>query len=276
MTLPFTRLIARSYPVDAIKVAWSSDPFEPPQAVTDQIEAAWESAQHDAAMHGRDLFPGAMTRLNDWSADAHALHLNLGPTDYRAFVGTNLRHPEFAERYGPAALANPLGISIAVITADNQIVVQKRSEHVFELPGYYHVGGGNVEPVDVAGPNAPGIAATVRRELEEELAIAPDQITEQLCLGLAENAHVRKPDLLIATHVSLPAGALATRQNAEYSALVCLADEPTLTCFLRDNARTTSPGGIACLLALGHHRYGPDWAESLVVTLEDVFRNDAI
>lgn len=271
MTLPFIQHLTHTIPIDAIAISWSPVPFTPPPTVADQIASAWESAQRAAALHGRHLFSGSMTRLMGWSAGPTALHLDLGPTDYRTFVGTNLLHPEIAERYSTNALANPLGISIAVITSDNQIVLQKRSQYVFELPGYYHVGGGNVEPIDVAGPNAPGIAETVRRELDEELAIKPDQIANLICLGLAENANVHKPDLLVASHITLSSTEIATRQNSEYSELVFIAGEPILTSFLTENAQQTSPAGIACLLALGQHLYGSDWSESLLATLRELF-----
>jgi 8-oxo-dGTP pyrophosphatase MutT (NUDIX family) len=272
MTLPFNQHLTRTFPITAVTTFWSPTPFTPPPAVANQIATSWESALRDAALHGRDLFSGAMTRLIGWTADANSLHLDLGPTDYRTFVGTNLRHPEIANQFGRDALANPLGISIAVITSNNQIVLQKRSQHVFELPGYYHVGGGNVEPIDVAGPNAPGIAETVRRELEEELEIRPEHIVDLLCLGLAENVNVRKPDLLVASYITLPSTEIATRQHPEYSELAFIADKQSLSNFLTEHARTTSPAGIACLLALGHHLYGQTWFEPLLTTLEELFR----
>jgi len=271
MSLPFTIHFLQTYPMDALTVSWHDSPCEPPVDVVELIERSWVVAQAEAARHGRDLFPGRMTRLIRWSAETSSLHLDLGPTDYRAFVGTNLRHPELAGRFGTDALANPLGLSVAVITADNQILLQKRSEHVFEFPGFFHVGGGNVEPIDVASPDATGIIASIHRELDEELAISAHQITRTLCLGLAENAMFRKPDLLIATWVSLSADVLASRTNAEYSELVFLADDSSLSEFLIANAHTISPAGIACLLALGWQRHGVDWFDTHLAGLRNEF-----
>src|SRR5262249_13698340 len=149
-----------------------------------QIAETWTAATIEAAARGRELFPGAMTRLFGWSADDSTLTLDLGSTDYRTFVGTNLRHPELASMYGREALANPPGVSAAVVTSDGRIVVQRRSEQVFEYPGYFHVCGGNVEPADVVGPTAPGVFASARRELAEELGIAAGEILDLVCLGL--------------------------------------------------------------------------------------------
>ncbi|MEA2530311.1 MAG: hypothetical protein QOG89_1955 [Thermomicrobiales bacterium] len=231
------------------------------------ITESWSSAKSEAAAGGRDLFPGAMTRLINWSVEDRTLTLDLGVTDYREFVGTNLRHPELAVSHGREALANPLGVSVAVTTADGKLLVQRRSEQVFEYPGFFHVCGGNVEPADVADAAASGVFATVRRELDEELGIAPVEIVDLICLGLAEDRGTLKPDLLFEAQVSLTADAFATSTNAEYSALAFVEGEEALAAFLVEHVGVTSPAGLACLLAVGRHRYGEAWSEGVVARL---------
>jgi 8-oxo-dGTP pyrophosphatase MutT (NUDIX family) len=228
------------------------------------IAESWNAALADARAQGRDLFAGPMTRLLSWSTDHETLILNLGPTDYREFVGTNLRHPELAQRNGRDALANPLGVSVAVVTADGRFVVQRRSEHVFEYPGYFHVCGGNVEPIDVEGPDAPGVFAAARRELEEELGVGSAQIADLICLGLAENRATLKPDLLFAADVTLTADAFGTARNSEYSGLVFIDGEAALAEHLTEYSQRYSPPGMACLLAAGRRRYGDEWYERVI------------
>jgi 8-oxo-dGTP pyrophosphatase MutT (NUDIX family) len=161
-------------------------------------------------------------------------------------------------------LADPLGVSVAVVTGDGQLIVQKRSEHVFEYPGFFHVCGGNVEPTDVAGPDAPGVFAAARRELAEELGIGSPELVDLVCLGLAENRESHKPDLLFEAKVSLPAAAFASVRNAEYSEIVVIGGGDGLTAFLTDHAARFSPAGLACLLAVGRHRFGEKWFEDAV------------
>jgi 8-oxo-dGTP pyrophosphatase MutT (NUDIX family) len=268
MTLAFDMLVMGSFPESAVHASWSDRPLTKSAKVAHLISASWASATLEAAALGRDLFAGAMTRLLGWRVNGDALTLELGPTDFREFVGTNLRHPELAERFGRDALANPLGVSVAVLTSDGQLVVQRRSEQVFEYPGFFHVCGGNVEPIDVAGPSAPGVFAAVRRELEEELGIGSEKIARLTCLGLAENRETVKPDLLFVAEVTLPAAAFHATRNEEFSTLVFIEGEAALTtCLIEDRQRFTPPG-MACLLATGRHAYGEPWYERTLLGVE--------
>jgi hypothetical protein len=159
-----------------------------------------------------------------------------------------------------------------VVTNGGQLIVQRRSEHVFEYPGFFHVCGGNVEPVDVAGPDAPGVFATVRRELAEEYGIGSPEIVELICLGLAENRESLKPDLLFEAKVSLPAAAFASIRNTEYSEIVVIGGEDELTAFLIRHAARFSPAGLACLLAVAQLRFGEKWFEDAVEELRLCYR----
>ena len=154
-------------------------------------------------------------------------------------------------------------------TADERIVVQRRSESVFEYPGFFHVCGGNVEPADVAGADAPGVFASARRELDEELGIGAGAITELTCLGLAENAETFKPELLTVVDVDLSADDFASANHAEYSQLVFIdADADALGWFLDENCGTIAPGGLACLLNVGLRQFGAAWSAKILESLD--------
>jgi 8-oxo-dGTP pyrophosphatase MutT (NUDIX family) len=269
MRLPFNPLLAGSYRQQAVQTRWSDQCLRTTPDVAHLIAETWRAARTEAAERGHEVYPGAMTRLIGWTADDQNLTLDLGPTDYREFVGTNLLNPDLADRYGKDSLANPLGISVAVVTADDQLIVQRRSQQVFEYPGYFHVGGGNVEPEDVVGPAAPGVFATARRELAEEMGIRADAIVELVCLGLAENRTNLKPDLLFEARISLPAAAFASTSHPEYSHLAFIEGADGLSGFLVSHASQTSPAGVASLLAVGRRRFGENWYEE---TMEGVIR----
>lgn len=269
MPLAFSLPATGTFAESDVRASWTDQPVVVPAGVERLIAESWAAAETEALQCGRELFPGAMTRLLQWSTDGGTLTLTLGPTDYRQFVGTNLRHPELAERFGRDALANPLGISVAVVTADNQLLVQQRSERVFEHPGFFHVCGGNVEPADVAGPDAPGVFAAARRELEEELAITPAQIISLTCLGLAENRKTFKPDLLIEAEVTQPADAFRSARNAEFSNLIFLEDATTLAGCLTQNRNRFTPPGMASLLVTGRKRYGDRWYQSTLPSVQE-------
>jgi 8-oxo-dGTP pyrophosphatase MutT (NUDIX family) len=260
MRLPFNTLIATGFAEHQIRTTWSERYRDIPVEVAPLVAEAWDTAKREAEAKGRHLFSGAMARLNCWSVTNGVLSLDLGPTDYREFVGTNLRHPELATQFGRDALACPLGISIAVRTADKRIVVQQRSEAVFEYPGFFHVCGGNVEPKDVGGANTRGVFASVRRELEEELGIESKAIKEEVCLGLAENARTLKPELLTEARVTLRENDFGSARHDEYTGLWFIdAKADGLAGFLTAMRGQIAPGGLACLLALGRREFGESW-----------------
>ncbi|XP_016494676.1 nudix hydrolase 9 isoform X2 [Nicotiana tabacum] len=92
---------------------------------------------------------------NDPKQQPH-VSLQLGLTDYRDFVGTNLS-PIWERYLVPSEddciqcqhTSSPLGNGAVVETSDKKILVLQRSNRVGEFPGYFAFPGGNPEPQDV-------------------------------------------------------------------------------------------------------------------------------
>src|SRR5687768_10719470 len=82
------------------------------------IDRAWDEAMRRPGVH---LFESPLCRLERSSVspppEGQRLHLELSPTSYKVFLGTNMAHPELADRHGPGILANPLGVSAPLETA---------------------------------------------------------------------------------------------------------------------------------------------------------------
>src|ERR1700692_403104 len=102
----------------AITTRWvpQTRPFIP--EIEDHIQRSWTEAQ---ARPGINLFDGPMCRLERFTA-AEKLHLDLSPTSYKIFWGTNLNNAAFAKKYGPDILANAVGLSCALESADGYLM----------------------------------------------------------------------------------------------------------------------------------------------------------
>src|SRR5436305_6078976 len=109
------------------------------------IDEAWRQA---TSQPGVNLFDGPMCRLESWSASTERLRLALSETSYKIFLGTNLHHPELADRYGREILANPVGVSPALQTADGWLMMGRRNGSVASYPNRIHPFAGAVEPRD--------------------------------------------------------------------------------------------------------------------------------
>jgi hypothetical protein len=180
-------------------VAWVPSTQSFPPQVAQAIETAWAATTE---VPGRILFDGPLCRLESWRVENHKLHLNISRTSYKVFWGTNLSNPDIAAHHGPSALANPLGLSAALQTSDGYLLMGCRNDKVAYHPGWIHPFAGSAETADVF--------AGMRRELHEELALTPADISQIRCVGLAEDLKIHQPELIF--HVTSP----LTRSGIEH------------------------------------------------------------
>jgi hypothetical protein len=119
------------------------------------------------------------------------VHLRLRPTDYYTFLAAqqlDRRLPDGTtprSRYlnpeeplqAPAFLQCSLGINIAVVTADDMLVVSRRSDQVRMSPGVWNssVNEGLSRHIDSSGRSAPDLHAVARRGMREELSLEPHE-----------------------------------------------------------------------------------------------------
>jgi 8-oxo-dGTP pyrophosphatase MutT (NUDIX family) len=229
----------------------------------EEIDRRWNQSLRAAQADGRDLFAGSMARLTFWRVEERSLLLEFGPTDYREFVGTNLN----PERRADDPRADPLGVSIAILTTDRKLILQRRSQTVFEHPGFFHVCGGNVEPVDV--PQG-GPFATARRELAEEFSLPAAAIPTIAGFAIGVNRRNRKPEFLTCAEVDASSARLLETESREHQAVVAVErTAEALSAFLLKHWQETTPAGRMCLLAFGRHAFGKKWFSQTSALLRD-------
>ncbi|KAI3996428.1 hypothetical protein MKX01_006918 [Papaver californicum] len=107
--------------------------------------------------------------------------LNLGLTDYRTFVGTNLSAswekflvPSEDESKCCQHTSSPLGNGAVVETADRNFLVLQRSHNVGEFPGYFVFSGGHPEPGEV------GISAHQHEGSMSESALINRKVSQEM------------------------------------------------------------------------------------------------
>lgn len=272
---PFLLDVAGAFPEERIRVVSSPDRRDSNPEVEAVIEKTWIeeiAAAHEA---GRHLYNGRLYRLAGWACEGGVLTLTLGPTSFKEFMGTNLTHAYLRYLYGPEVLADVLGVSAAVCTADGFVLLGRRSEQVALHRGRIQAIGGVMEAAAHAGPRpageAPDSAApphptrVTLQELREEIGIGPDQVRSILCLGMVREKHIVQPELIFDAEVvatadqvlHLQAGAEHGEEHAE---LVPVRDDPAgVVAFLEQNYADLTPVAMATLLLHGLHRWGSGW-----------------
>ena len=173
------------------------------------IETTWREALARPGVH---LFDGPMCRLERWTVppDGSRLTLLFSDTSYKVFLGTNMTHPELGDRFGPNVLANPIGVSPALESADGFLLFGRRDQSVAYYPGRVHPFAGALEPRDGGD-----LFAAVRRELREELSLGDADVSEVRCTGLAQENALRQTEFIFRASCSLDRAEIERRLDRE-------------------------------------------------------------
>lgn len=236
---------------DQVKVRWVETGRRIVPEVETLIEHAWQAA---LSRPGVRLFDGPMCRLERWGAPAQVLELDLSVTSYKPFMGTNLAHPEFVEQFGRDVMANPVGVSPALHTADDFLLLGRRNATLAYYPNRTHPFAGALEPRDKGD-----LFAAVRRELAEELSLGDSDIAEIRCTGIAEDRALRQPELLFRVGTKLTRKQIESQVHAdEHGGSVAIpANRQAVAHAVGDPALT--PVAVASLLLWGKIIFGDDW-----------------
>jgi len=243
-----------------------------PRASTHVLDALiadeWQRQTAAASLAGRILFNGDMLRyishLVEQADGAARLHLTVGPTCYRDFVGTNLYNSHRLGEFGWERFANPVGTTATLLTSDGLICYGRRSQRVAFHAGHVHTFGGALEARDRSADGSIDAFASLCRELAEELGIAPGELFNLRCVGLIRDGQIHQPEMLFEAELGLSSRELDKRwQSAEardeHDELVCVPDQPeTIVPFIQ-RCGLIAPVAIGGLLIHGRLRWGEEW-----------------
>jgi 8-oxo-dGTP pyrophosphatase MutT (NUDIX family) len=222
------------------------------------IDRAWDAAR---ARPGVKLFDGPMCRLESWEASAEALRIVLSETSYKPFLGTNLSHPELADRYGPAILASPVGVSPALITSDGWLMMGRRNASVAYYPNRVHPFAGALDPAD-ADP-----FSAIRRELREELAFTDEDIAQggMHCTGVAEDLSIRQPELIFSVRTTRTRSEVEAKlDDAEHHDTWATPATPQGIEAALSSGEAFTPVGVAAMVLWGAMECGRPWCERVI------------
>jgi 8-oxo-dGTP pyrophosphatase MutT (NUDIX family) len=246
-----------------VRSAWVPSSHELPPEAADAVEQAWSNAK---SRPGVNLFDGPMCRLESWQLQDGRLELAMSRTSYKLFWGTNISNPQLADQYGPQLLANPVGVSTLLETADGHLLLGRRNASVAYYPNRIHPFAGSLEPEDTeptAATNGPSPFAAVRRELAEELGLTDQEISQVSCTGIAEDLKLRQPELIFRAKTSLTRLAVESQvdRNEHVDGIAIPAERLAIETAIGDASFT--PVAVASLLLWGRIEYGEGWFGSM-------------
>lgn len=169
--------------------------FIPSERVQAHVDEMWSKMLEKFPA----IFNGPLLRLCSWTVDS-ALHMEMEKTDFAAYLAT--REPSFETEFPGELRADPQGMNIVAITSDSKVIITRRSIHSEQNPGTLNFIGGYVDlPTD--GSKNINLSDQAKRELEEELYILPEQVSQITVRGLGYDPNHCHPELFIVAQVSV-------------------------------------------------------------------------
>lgn len=206
-------------------------------------------------------------------AEEPILHLKFGPTDYFNFLATSMNldkeikingikttlRKRYLENVDPWAkpidfLAHSFGINLAVITADNRLILTKRSGHVRSRPLSWNttISEGLQRPVDSDKDGRPDLYKAAARGIREELGIiVPEEQIKFLSFGLDTELYQYGILGCVKLNVSFKnikkAAAIGSSDSWEGSICAIPFTVQDVACFMNSNGPWV-PAGIVCII----------------------------
>ncbi len=256
--------VAGSFAPEKIKIKWSDQKRPSHKDVEKVIEQTWAQQQRRAEEENINLYNGQLCRLDFCSVEEDNLTLNLGHTDYREFVGTNLSQAQIRYTYGEESLANALGVSASVVTSDGFIVLGRRSNRIFFNAGKIDAIGGMVEHA-LSDTTKIDLYLIMLSELSEELDIGSAMVTEGICLGLIRDRQILQPELIFDLKVNAEIAkilkfAAEAKDSHEHTEIIPVRnDRDAVVNYIDQNHDEMTSVAIATLLLHGMNSWGSGW-----------------
>jgi len=175
-----------------IHIVWNEQQYSFPTDFVKKVDDYWA---HIKEPH---IFNGELVRLNEIELDTSSLLLGLSLTNYATLLYSNAHIDLILKTWGRKYLANALGISAVVVTADKKIVLMKRSKNVGEFPDCWDVFGGHI---DKPGKGCkPDVYSAMKKELFQELALDESEYFLEF-LAVVKAFINQKPEMIFCAFV---------------------------------------------------------------------------
>lgn len=234
-----------------------------------RIEENWERLKEEVLKRGGKLENRPKVYVIDISRQDAILHLKLGRTTYKDFVGTcntaiRLQTPEVIPRL--------LSVASILETSDHFLVLIERSQQVFQYPGWVGSLSGTVEvdDTDENGKIDPFKAA--QKEIAEEVGIELIDISSLECLGFMRDRISGTESMVFQAKTSLTKSQIEEKQKEkaleEGKSVFVTTTPKEVGKRILELSKIFEPDGAAILTLLGREKFGENWFNFILRRLQ--------
>ncbi len=167
---PFFEIpIAGHFSREEVEITDSKQTFEVDRKFQQKIDEIWQVRKNEIEAKGGHLEDRPKLVVLDNSIKSGKLCLTLGHSSYKYYVG--LTDPGLRSQVGVEQLPRFLGAAALLETADNYLVLNERSQTVFQYNGWLSVFAGSTELNDLDADGVIDPFTTAIREVKEETGV---------------------------------------------------------------------------------------------------------
>ncbi len=136
-------------------------------------------------------FDGALLRLKSFASAEGIAAIEAERTSFSAYITS--RPPSFSDEFATSGRADPLGLTVLLVSRDNHLVLTQRSLTAEQNPGGLYFVGGYAEPI--ARDGEINLFEEAAREVKEELGVLDVDPDRSWLIGLAYDPVYCHPEL---------------------------------------------------------------------------------
>ncbi len=262
----------QNFDASEITQAWHGLNRPTSPAVERIIRETWETQKALAEQTTVVLFNDDLVRASRITCTKTKLHFELGPTCFRDFLGTNLFNAQQVAKDDLGYLADALGISSIVVTADGFIALGRRNDSVAYHGGFLHMFGGLVDQSDRDDQGSYDLFGAAIRELHEELTVSDREISKIVVIGVVRDQSILQPELLFDVTIGATKAEVLERfdplaKDQEHTAIEFVHNDPDAVLPFLRRAAPIAAVAEAGLLIHGRNHWGQSWYEQACYVL---------
>ncbi len=254
---------------EEVEITDSKLDFEFDNKFQKRINEIWQKKKKQIEEKGGHLEDRPKLVVLDNSIKSGKLCLTLGHSSYKDYVGST--DPKLRYLIGAERLPKFLGAAALLETSDNFLVLNERSQSVFQYNGWLSVFAGSTELEDL---NVNGVIdpfTTAIRETKEETEVENMEIADIKCLGYMVDSFTDAEAMLFHVKTTLTKVELESLQRNknldEGKSVFIPIDAGEVRKKILEFSKVFVSDGASVLTLFGRDKFGQEWFNNVVERL---------
>lgn len=252
-----------------VQIIDSEQNFKVDDKFEQRVDEIWQERKKQIEAAGGHLEDRPKLVVLNNTIESGKLCLTLGHSSYKYYVGSI--DPTLRFEIGPEHLPKFLGAAALLETSDNYLVLDERSQSVFQYNGWLSVFAGSTELSDIDANGVIDPFTTAIREVEEETGVEDMEISDIQCLGYTTDKFTDSEAMLFHIKTTLTKVELEDFQRNkkldEGKSVFVPADADEIRKKILEFSKVFVSDGASVLTLFGRDKFGQEWFNNVIERL---------